>query len=225
MAMGKLGGLELNYSSDIDLVVFYEEEKFPFLLRGDKRGAVEIGPRRRQENEFRIGRLPKQKIADPGLSSGSNQQVGIGQFMGAQKSLQFAFLQRIHGALRMHLLPFLQSLQNVPLSTVIQGDRQVKAIMATGGLFGLIDPVTQIVAQTIPIADDTQPYARFLQIAQLLAQVLDKKVHQFAYFIWRAAPVFGTESKQSQMTGTAAHARLHHFAHHGGAFHVADRPR
>ena len=40
LAMGKHGAFELNYSSDIDLVVFYEEEKFPFLLRGDKRGAA-----------------------------------------------------------------------------------------------------------------------------------------------------------------------------------------
>jgi [glutamine synthetase] adenylyltransferase / [glutamine synthetase]-adenylyl-L-tyrosine phosphorylase len=43
LAMGKHGAFELNYSSDIDLVVFYEEEKFPFHRSGDKRGAaVEI---------------------------------------------------------------------------------------------------------------------------------------------------------------------------------------
>jgi glutamate-ammonia-ligase adenylyltransferase len=39
IAMGKHGAFELNYSSDIDLVVFYDEERFPFVLRGDKRGA------------------------------------------------------------------------------------------------------------------------------------------------------------------------------------------
>ena len=30
LAMGKYGAHELNYSSDIDLVVFYDAEKFPF---------------------------------------------------------------------------------------------------------------------------------------------------------------------------------------------------
>src|SRR5688572_13902173 len=40
IAMGKHGAFELNYSSDIDLVVFYEEERFPFVLRGDKRIAA-----------------------------------------------------------------------------------------------------------------------------------------------------------------------------------------
>src|ERR1051326_1888097 len=40
LAMGKYGARELNYSSDIDLVVFYDEEKFPFARRGDKRGAA-----------------------------------------------------------------------------------------------------------------------------------------------------------------------------------------
>ena len=40
IAMGKYGAHELNYSSDIDLVVFYEAGKFPFAKRGDPRGAA-----------------------------------------------------------------------------------------------------------------------------------------------------------------------------------------
>jgi glutamate-ammonia-ligase adenylyltransferase len=40
LAMGKYGAHELNYSSDIDLVVFYDSERFPFAKRGDTRGAA-----------------------------------------------------------------------------------------------------------------------------------------------------------------------------------------
>jgi glutamate-ammonia-ligase adenylyltransferase len=40
LAMGKYGAFELNYSSDIDLVVFYDADKFPFAKRGDPRGAA-----------------------------------------------------------------------------------------------------------------------------------------------------------------------------------------
>jgi glutamate-ammonia-ligase adenylyltransferase len=40
LAMGKYGAFELNYSSDIDLVVFYDATKFPFAKRGDGRGAA-----------------------------------------------------------------------------------------------------------------------------------------------------------------------------------------
>ena len=40
LAMGKYGAFELNYSSDIDLVVFYDAAKFPFSKRGDARGAA-----------------------------------------------------------------------------------------------------------------------------------------------------------------------------------------
>ena len=40
LAMGKYGAHELNYSSDIDLVVFYDADKFPFAKRGDPRGAA-----------------------------------------------------------------------------------------------------------------------------------------------------------------------------------------
>jgi len=39
LAMGKYGAHELNYSSDIDLVVFYDS-RFPFAKRGDVRGAA-----------------------------------------------------------------------------------------------------------------------------------------------------------------------------------------
>jgi glutamate-ammonia-ligase adenylyltransferase len=40
LAMGKYGAHELNYSSDIDLVAFYDAEKFPFHKRGDNRAAA-----------------------------------------------------------------------------------------------------------------------------------------------------------------------------------------
>ena len=40
LAMGKYGAHELNYSSDIDLVVFYDAQKFPFRKLGDPRGAA-----------------------------------------------------------------------------------------------------------------------------------------------------------------------------------------
>ncbi|MBU6297334.1 MAG: bifunctional [glutamine synthetase] adenylyltransferase/[glutamine synthetase]-adenylyl-L-tyrosine phosphorylase [Alphaproteobacteria bacterium] len=40
LAMGKHGAFELNYSSDIDIVVFYEAGTFPFRKRGDARGAA-----------------------------------------------------------------------------------------------------------------------------------------------------------------------------------------
>jgi len=40
LAMGKHGAFELNYSSDIDIVVFYDEERFPFETGGEKRRAA-----------------------------------------------------------------------------------------------------------------------------------------------------------------------------------------
>ena len=40
LAMGKYGAHELNYSSDIDLVAFYDAARFPFAKRGDARGAA-----------------------------------------------------------------------------------------------------------------------------------------------------------------------------------------
>jgi glutamate-ammonia-ligase adenylyltransferase len=40
LAMGKMGAFELNYSSDIDLIVFYDEDRFPFSRGGEKRIAA-----------------------------------------------------------------------------------------------------------------------------------------------------------------------------------------
>jgi glutamate-ammonia-ligase adenylyltransferase len=43
LAMGKYGAHELNYSSDIDLVVFYDAARFPFSKRGDQRVDIARG--------------------------------------------------------------------------------------------------------------------------------------------------------------------------------------
>lgn len=40
LALGKYGAFELNYSSDIDLIVFYDVERFPFRKKDDARGAA-----------------------------------------------------------------------------------------------------------------------------------------------------------------------------------------
>jgi [glutamine synthetase] adenylyltransferase / [glutamine synthetase]-adenylyl-L-tyrosine phosphorylase len=40
LAMGKMGAFELNYSSDIDLVVFFDESRFPFARGGDRQQAA-----------------------------------------------------------------------------------------------------------------------------------------------------------------------------------------
>ncbi len=40
LAMGKYGAYELNYSSDVDLIVFYDTERFPFRKKGDMRSAA-----------------------------------------------------------------------------------------------------------------------------------------------------------------------------------------
>jgi [glutamine synthetase] adenylyltransferase / [glutamine synthetase]-adenylyl-L-tyrosine phosphorylase len=40
LAMGKYGAYELNYSSDVDLIVFYDTERFPFVKKGDARAAA-----------------------------------------------------------------------------------------------------------------------------------------------------------------------------------------
>jgi glutamate-ammonia-ligase adenylyltransferase len=40
LAMGKYGAFELNYSSDIDLVTFYDHARFPFRKKDDARGAA-----------------------------------------------------------------------------------------------------------------------------------------------------------------------------------------
>ncbi|HEY1633014.1 MAG TPA: bifunctional [glutamine synthetase] adenylyltransferase/[glutamine synthetase]-adenylyl-L-tyrosine phosphorylase [Rhizomicrobium sp.] len=40
LAMGKYGAFELNYSSDIDIIVFYDAARFPFRKKDDMRGAA-----------------------------------------------------------------------------------------------------------------------------------------------------------------------------------------
>ncbi len=55
LALGKLGGRELNYSSDIDLIVFYDPAAVDF--GGDSHGAFYTGSRVIWSNSWRQGTL------------------------------------------------------------------------------------------------------------------------------------------------------------------------
>ena len=49
-----------------------------FLQRGEKLRLAEIRPERRRDDQFGVGNLPEQKIADAHLAAGADEQVGVG---------------------------------------------------------------------------------------------------------------------------------------------------
>ena len=61
---------------------------------------LEVGPVFVEKYELAIGRLPQEEVADPPLSAGPNDQVGIGNPSRGEcgAHILFADLIRVHGA-------------------------------------------------------------------------------------------------------------------------------
>src|SRR5438094_7158793 len=55
-----------------------------FLQRLNELWFAKIGPKRRCHDEFGVGTLPEQKVADPHFPAGANHQVRIGVMAGVK---------------------------------------------------------------------------------------------------------------------------------------------
>src|SRR5437667_698558 len=55
-----------------------------FLQRLNELWFAKIGPKRRCHDEFGVGTLPEQKVADPHFAAGANHQVRIGVMTGVK---------------------------------------------------------------------------------------------------------------------------------------------
>src|SRR5437763_12898327 len=58
-----------------------------FLDRGPEGAVVEVGPEVGQEDELGVGRLPEQEIRDPLLAGGPDDEIGIGDAVRVERSL------------------------------------------------------------------------------------------------------------------------------------------
>src|SRR5580704_14260361 len=50
----------------------------------EEMGTIEIGPKDFSDEDFGVGNLPEEKIADPHFAAGTNEEIGVGQIGGVE---------------------------------------------------------------------------------------------------------------------------------------------
>ncbi|MNV41238.1 hypothetical protein D3C71_1328680 [compost metagenome] len=104
-------------------------------------------------------------------------------------------------------------LKNVPTPTVVGGNRQMQAVVVRGACLRGHDQLLQAGFEGAQVADDMQPHALLVQLADLALQRLHEQAHQQRDLFGGPAPVLGTEGKQRQVAHPGAPTGLDHAAH------------
>lgn len=62
----------------------------------EKTGAVEIGPERIGDEDFGVGNLPEEEIADAHFTAGANEKIRIGKIGGVEMAGEIFFGDEFH---------------------------------------------------------------------------------------------------------------------------------
>ena len=108
--------------------------------RAFERGLVEIRPMDRHEHQFAVGGLPHQKIRQPLLAAGADDQIGIGNFGRVEILAERVGIDRrwIALALRDFAGEPLRGAGDFLPRSVVEGDDEIEAGVVARQFFGLV---------------------------------------------------------------------------------------
>jgi len=131
-----------------------------FGYRAFKRGAVEIWPVDRHEDELAIGSLPEQEVGEPLLAAGTDDHVGIGNVRSVQMAAEPLRRNLIDRQASLgHLCrQLLSGTGDLLARAVIEGDHEGETVVAAGEVFGLLQQHADVAVETFALADDTHPH-------------------------------------------------------------------
>src|SRR5216684_1646883 len=142
----------------------------------------EIGPQRLGEDEFGVGRLPQQEIADPLLAAGANDEVGI-RHEGRQQMLADRHLVDRFG---------------IELA-IGERDGELQSGILARQRLAVFDQRDDVWRQTRALTDDAQAHTVAMNLGDLAAQVMAQQSHQPVDLGGRSPPVLRGEAEKGQI--------------------------
>lgn len=182
---------------------------------------IELRPQDLAEVQLGVGTLPNQKVAQARLATRADEQIRLGQGVGAQIGLQTFRGQLLQGLVGVGVLPSAGGLQNVPAPTVVDRHRQVHHRALGGQALAQIDLFLELRGKGRLVANDPQADALLLQLGDLGLQITHKEIKEGGHFLGRTSPVLGAEGKDREVLDLFLHARLHHRSQIGRPHQVA----
>jgi len=161
----------------VDLTMAYAKGARNLGVRIIEGVSVEIGPQHVGEIEFGVGELPEQEVADPLLTAGADEEVGLGR-VGHHQVRRKIGLAVAAGLFRMRQGQLVHGLKDVPATAVIGGDGQRQARVIGGLRLAFADQRNQARLERGKIADHLEAHAVGMQLADFALQGADEKIHQ-----------------------------------------------
>src|SRR6185295_7065968 len=179
------------------------------LDRALKRFPSEIRPVLVDDDELRISALPQQKIREPFLAAGADEQIrvryvsgihmggkNVGRNLGGiQIPAHTCFGESARGAC--NLLP----------AAIIERNDEPHAGILAGQLFALLQKRNDVGFQIAALAYHLNANACGMEISDVSADEAAKDVEQIIYFIPRPGPVFRAERKDGEILDTEVSGR------------------
>ena len=113
----------------------------------------------------------------------------------------------------MGLLPGFEGLQNIPATTVIQGQRQRDRAVVRSQFLRICNQCLHPGVKFRYVTNHPQTHPLGTQFADFFLQVELEQTHEGAHLFHRAAPVFGAEGEKCQVLhaalGTGSHNGTH----------------
>src|SRR5712692_6501393 len=135
-----------------------------------ERGAIEIGPIDRHEDELAVGRLPHQEVRQALLAAGADDQIGIGHVGRIEIETKRLGSDGVGLNLpRRHVLggPPRRARDLLP-GAVVEGDDQNETVVVAGEVFGLLQQAANLRIEIDPLADDAHAHIVAMEFGQIV---------------------------------------------------------
>ena len=192
-----------------------------------QRRAVEIRPVDRQEDEFGIGRLPQQEIRQPLLAGGADDEVGIGNVRGQQRTGEMLDADgvRVELAGRRLRRQSPRRLDDLLPAAIVEGDDERQPAVAARQLLGLVEQRGDVGGEALAAADHPHPHVVGVQFGEIVADEAFQQPHQQRNLLGRTAPVFGRKAVDRQERNADLDGGAHRPPHRLDAAAVAFETR
>ena len=194
---------------------------------GSEMRLVKIRPVDLTEVQLCIRDLPQQEVADPLLSAGADQQIGIGKTGRVQVAPHDGFVNRLGDDMATGQVPSQPAhrIDDLRAPAVVVGDVEHQVGIIMGHRDDLLHLLPQRRFQRVQIPAHPKLHAGLHQVFEFIDQRFPQQPHQRFHFIRWPPPVFRGKRIERQDADAILAARFDDPPHRLQASAVPGRPR
>ncbi len=165
----------------------------------EETGAIEIGPQDFRDEDFGVGDLPEEEIADTHFAAGANEEIGIRQIRRVEMARDFIFGDQFPVAVAVAFgEDGVHGVDDFGAATIVESDVQNHAGIGGGGFGGFAGVTLNAFGQFFGAAQEAHADVVTLDERQFLAEIFAEELHQELDLGFGSAPVLYGEGIESE---------------------------